>query len=816
MSVSGELTGLSQAEAENRLREYGLNQFSKPSRISFFKIAREEITEPLILLLLAVGVFYSIWGNIEDALTIFGIIITLALVEIWNEYRAKKAISALAEVAAPKTKVLRDGKITEIETETVVPGDVQILGSGTRIAADGKLLVAYNVQIDESSLTGEAAPQEKNINDEIFAGTLVVYGEGEAQAQATGKNTRFGKISEMAQEIKQPKTPLQIAMKALAKNLVWIALFFSILIPAIGLLRGQDFRQMVLTGLALSFATIPEEGPIIITLVLGMGAYQLSKRNFLVKKTRAAEVLGNATVILTDKTGTITESQMKVVSVYPSDRENDVLSRASSALTRMSLSPTDKGILRKAEESNACPDAGELVRERPFGDSRKTKSVLRRSKDVLELTMLGAPEEILNLINGDKSTVQEELNKETTRGRRVIGVAGKTVSESDKNLPWTELEKNINFVGLISLEDPPRPGVKETIGQALQAGIRTIMVTGDHPQTAAFIATNVGIASERVVTGSELDKVNDLELQEMVKVISVFARATPEHKYRLVKALQANHEIVAVTGDGVNDTLALKGANIGIAMGIKGTDAAKEAADVVLADDNYVTIARAIFEGRKFFDNLRKGFRYYLSAKTALILAFLLPVILNVPFPFAPVQIIVLELFMDLAASAAFVAEPAEKTIYRRPPRDPQKKMFNGEMVRQILVSGFSLFVAVSLSYFYALWLNLPLAEARTFAFSAWIIGHVLLAFVSRSDEEPLYSLGPFTNRIMNIWALAAIAFLFIAIEVPQVNSQLKLGSISLMHLGVIALISFVAIFWKELIKVASFRKTRPSSSGAT
>ncbi len=810
---TGQLTGLSQAEAENRLREFGLNQFSKPSRISFLKIAREEITEPLILLLLVVGIFYSIWGNIEDALTIFGIIITLALVEIWNEYRAKKAISALSEIAAPKTKVLREGKIVEIETDTVVPGDIQILSSGTRVAADSKLLVSFNVQVDESSLTGEAAPQDKSVNDEVYAETLVVYGEGEAQVLATGKNTKFGKISALAQEIKEPKTPLQLAMKVLSKNLVWIALFFSILIPVIGLLRGQDFRQMVLTGLALSFATIPEEGPIIITLILGLGAYQLSKQNFLVKKTRAAEVLGNATVILTDKTGTITESQMKVVTVYPTGQESDILAKATAALTRMSLSPTDKGILQKADELKACQDAGELVRERPFGDGQKTKSVLRRTNNGLELTLLGAPEDILSLINGDKRTIQEELNKETARGRRVIGVAGKTVSVLDKDLAFPDLEKDLSFIGLISLEDPPRKGVKETIKRAQQAGIRTIMVTGDHPQTAAFIAANVGIPSEKVLTGDELDKISDQALQETIKGVSIFARTTPEHKYRLVKALQANNEIVAVTGDGVNDTLALKGANIGIAMGIKGTDTAKEAADVVLADDNYVTIARGIFEGRKFFDNLRKGFRYYLSAKTALILAFLLPVVLNVPFPFAPVQIIVLELFMDLAASAAFVAEPAEKTIYRRPPRDPKKNLFNGQMVREILVSGFNLFAAVSLSYFYALWQNLPLAEARTFAFSAWIIGHVVLAFVSRSDDEPLYSLGPFTNKVMNIWALAAVAFLFIAVEVPVVNYQLRLASISLMQLGGIAIISFVAIFWKEIVKAASFKKAKPVAS---
>jgi Ca2+-transporting ATPase len=389
----------------------------------------------------------------------------------------------------------------------------------------------------------------------------------------------------------------------------------------------------------------------------------------------------------------------------------------------------------------------------------------------------------------------------------VIAVAEKSVRTEDANLPFSELESAFDFVGLISIDDPPRQGVRETIEATQHAGIRTIMVTGDHPLTAAYVAEKVGIPSKKVVTGEELDRLSDEELQKTVKEFSVFARTTPEHKYRLVNALHANNEVVAVTGDGVNDTLALKAADVGIAMGVKGTDAAREAADVVLTDDNFVTIGQAVFEGRKFFDNLRKGLKYYLSVKAALISIFLLPLALGVPLPFAPIQIIVLELFMDLAASAGFVSEPAEGGIYSRKPRNPKAKFPDSRMIFEIAVSAASLFAAVMVSYFYASWQNLSVVETQTFAFSAWIMGHIILAFVSRSEKEPLYALGPFSNRLMDVWAVLAFSFLLIAVTVPSLGSQLKLSTLTAAQLGLIFVFSFVAIVWREIAKLLWSKK---------
>ncbi|VVB50722.1 Copper-exporting P-type ATPase B [uncultured archaeon] len=810
--------GLSSSEAHKKLLKSGPNRIFKATEISFFGIARHEVTEPMILLLLVVGFFYSIWGKLEDAITIFIVIILLVFVEVYNEFRAKKAIASLEKIAAPKTRVLRDGKVTEIDSENVVPDDILILTSGTKVAADAKANTSIGMKFDESALTGESFPQDKEIGDEIFAGTIVLSGEGSAVVFATGKNTRLGKIATASKIIKPPKTQLQLAMKSLTGKLVFVALFFSIIIPLIGIIRGQDLKTMILTGLSLSFATIPEELPIIITMVLGLGAYTLSKNNFLVKRIKAAETLGNATVIVTDKTGTITENKMKIAGFYPADKEKEILEIALISLTEYSLSPLDYEIKNKARELkiDGAPLKLKVVRQRNFGDGRKTKAVIRENAGH-ELILSGAPEEIFGVCFNISKNIKAALSNEVENGRRVIAIAYKKLEPGEKSLDFNEIEKQMNFAGLISFEDPPRDGVKETIALSMMAGIRTIMVTGDHPQTAVFIAREVGISTtSKVLTGLELDKITDDELQNTVKEFSVFARAKPEHKYRIVKALQKNGEVVAVTGDGINDALALKGADIGIAMGIRGTDVAREAAEVVLADDNYNTIAQGIFEGRKFFDNLQKGIKYYLSVKVALVLIFLVPVLLGTPMPFAPIQIILLELFMDLAASAGFVAEAKEKNIYSRPPRNPRENIFNNQVIKDFLTKGIVLFVAVISVYFYAQSQNLNLRETQTYAFSAWIFGHIFLAYISRSDKESVFSLGIFANKVINIWAIAAVSFLILGIYIPFLNDRFNLVVINFIQLILIALVMLFIIGLLEIKKIFSpVSLSRTSSDNA-
>jgi Ca2+-transporting ATPase len=426
------------------------------------------------------------------------------------------------------------------------------------------------------------------------------------------------------------------------------------------------------------------------------------------------------------------------------------------------------------------------------------------------LYISGAPEEVFAACQDVPAQAGAELQQQTQNGRRVIAVATRPITQEQSQQPFDQLEQGMNFGGLIVFEDSPRQGVKETIATLAQAGIRTLMVTGDHPATAGYIANLVGMNTAHVVTGEEIDKLSDLALQETVQSATVFARSTPEHKYRIVKALQARHEVVAVTGDGINDVLALKGADIGIAMGIKGTDVAKEAAAAVLADDNFNTIATGILEGRSFFDNLSKGMKYYLAIKLALVLIFLLPVIVGVPMPFAPVQIILLELFMDLAASAGFTAEPKEKNIATRKPRDPTEPVFSPRAIADIVIKAVVLFIAVTGVYLYMLSHTNSLMEAQTFAFAAWIMGHIVLAYISRSDRNLVLTTGIFSNRVITLWALLAVAVLLVGVYVPSVSSLLKLATVSLSSLLAVFAVVILILLLLELRKLVL---ARPSSN---
>lgn len=794
--------GLTIAEATARLAQVGPNRLFTPGAVRFWAIAAEEIREPMILLLLGVGVLYSLWGGLGDAITIFVVILLLVMAEVFNEFRAKRAIGALERLSAPTARVRRAGQVITTDTETIVPGDLLILAPGARVAADAMLTDTINFSVDESALTGESLPAEKSVGDVVYAGTVVVAGEGEGEATVTGSATRLGQLAAQLGAVKPPKTPLQLAMKSLAKKLVWVAVSFSVIIPLIGIARGGDVKQMILTGLSLAFATIPEELPIIITMVLGLGSYRLSRQNFLVKRLRAAETLGDATVILTDKTGTLTESRMQVASVCPPEQERAVLEAALGTVSPDVPEPLELAVSERANTLGIAETDGKIVRLRHPGAGRRSKAVLWQHQDgSLRLHLTGAPEEIFDRCREVPATLREQLAEETAQGRRVIAAATRRIGAQSASVPLEELEHDLDLAGLVALADPPRAGVHATLAQVAGAGIRTLMVTGDHPATATAIARAVGIAADRILTGDELDHLDDAKLAQAVQEVSVFARATPQHKYRLVQALQKNGEVVAVTGDGVNDALALKAADVGIAMGIKGTDVAKEAAQAVLADDNYATLTRGVFEGRHFFDNLRKGVNYYLAVKVGLIAIFLLPVLVGLPLPFSPIQIIVLELFMDLAASTGFVAEPAEVDITRRQPRRARGALIDGAALRTILFKGGLLFGAVMAAYVWANWRGLSPAQVQACAFAAWMIGHVALAFISRSDRNSVFRHGLFSNRVMNLWAVAAVAFLLLTIYLPPLRDALHFASVAPTDLIVSTALALLLIAPAELRK---------------
>ncbi|MGD6934840.1 MAG: cation-translocating P-type ATPase [Candidatus Bathyarchaeia archaeon] len=846
--------GLTDQEAAKRLNEYGKNSLVEEHQIRFLEIFKEEVTEPMILLLLAIGVLYSVLGFVTgdgfiDAITIIVIIVLLVLAEVYNEYRAKRSISALRQLAPPTAHVLRNGQTVTVQTADLVPGDILILKVGQRVPADARLLEAYGLEVDESSLTGESFPVSKDaaavlsidtrVTDQtnmVFTGTVVTRGRARALISATGVKTELGRVAGITKAEKEPKTALQLSMKQLSKTLVWVALFFSILIPLLSYLRGlqPNPAEAVLYGLSLAFVVIPEELPIIITMVLGVGSYALSRKGAIVKRLRAAETLGNVTVIATDKTGTITENRMRIDHLYFDGKisgtgafhENEKAALRTALLASDGIKPDStslgnpmaQAVLERLKQDGidaATVAKGWILKdEYSFDVKRKLASYIYQYGNSTIALSSGAPEYLLVnsakiLLRGEETLLTETLRAEVTHAMTRMAHAGERLLafgyrriHADQADSKTEFERDFVFVGIIGFIDPPRKEVQGAIRTCQQAGIKVMMITGDHPETAKAIASQVGIQSSNVLTGAQIAQMSDENLKEALKRTYVFARVTPEDKLRLVKLLRENGEIVAVTGDGINDAPALKEAHIGVAMGVRGTDVAKEAASMILTDDNFATIETAVDQGRKLYSNLRKGVRYYLACKVALVSIFLVPVMLGIPLPFAPIQIIVLELFMDLAASATFVAEPTEKGSMKKPPTEKEDKFMNQSMTRGIFMGAVSLFAAVTATYLFTWFMTQNLPYAQTVAFATWMFGHIFLAFNFRSEQTPLIKQGVLSNKVMLLWAVLAVVVLLVGTNLVFVQQALQITSLSLNDWALVIVISFVATFWMEIRKL--------------
>ena len=843
-------TGLTDQEVAQRLGKYGVNRLVEEKEIRFLGIFKEEVTEPMILLLIAVGVLYSIWGNLTDSLTIIAIISVLVIVEVWNEYRAKRSIAALKKLASPTTMVLRNGQPQEVQTALLVPGDILLLKTGQRVPADARLLDSLGLEVDESSLSGESFPVAKDANvvlpkearipeqkNMVFAGTVVARGRAKALITATGINTELGRVAGIAKAAREPKTPLQLSMKQLSKSLVWIALFFSILVPILGFLRGLPLAQMILTGLSLAFAVIPEELPIIITMVLGVGAYSLSRKNALVKRLRAAETLGSVTVIATDKTGTITENKMKISSLYFDGRvvqsqffkenEKEVLKTAllsSDAIRDLTdgnvlSNPMAQAILENVRGNGV--DIQELLKdwvlkdELSFDNKRKLASYLYQHGDSLVALSSGAPENLLanstklflkseeiELTDATRKEVADAISEMAQAGERLLAFGYQRIPQASK-LEKENLERNLVFVGIVGFIDPPRAEVAGAIRTCREAGIKVIMVTGDHPETARAVAAQVGINSAKVLTGNEISKMSDEEVKKALKETFVFARVTPEDKLRLVRLLRENGEIVAVTGDGINDAPALKEAHIGVAMGIRGTDVAKETADMVLTDDNFATIETAVKEGTEAFRQFEKG-------------RSLLPVLQGCPrsqFSTPNCSRRSSSLLTHPNNSAGTLYGPSRLCHFccrtrrerhndetaHRPKREIHEQNHAKKPIHRRskpLRRGFN---------------KLPLhvvskpktsRQAQTMAFATWMLGHIFLALNFRSEKEPLVKLGLFSNKIMILWALVVVATLLLGTSLPFVHNSLKITNLSLSDWALVVGVSFLATFWMELKKI--------------
>lgn len=850
--------GLTSQEAAQRLQQHGPNEISSGKKEEWREEIFESLGEPLVLLLLAVAVLYGVLGELADAITILFVILAVASVEMINESRAKKAIGSLRALSAPHANAIRDSQVAVVPAASLAPGDVVLLQPGDRVPADLRLTEAAALRADESSLTGESVsvvksaeavvPLDAALGDRhnlVFSGTVITAGKGRGVVVGTGRSTELGRIASLAESAREPRTPLQVQMRKLAGVLLWVAVAFSILVPVLGFfVAGRPWREMLLTGLTVAFATIPEELPILITIVLGIGAYRLARQHAIIKRLRAAETLGSVSVVGTDKTGTLTENRMRVAEVFADGASHGLEGSAMPAAALQTLEigalandaqivdsqgsgklagdPTEVALLAAAgfDAVTRWRAQSPVLEEYPFDDTRKRMSVVYVRDNQRRTAVKGAPELVLAVCatawsNGSPVPLDDVLRQQLQavadgmagRGLRVLAFARRALSP-EESLGLENVEKGLEWVGLAGLEDPPRAEAAATVAELQDAGVRVLMLTGDHPATAQAIAQRVGIPASPVVVGRELDNLSDSQIQDKAGGASVFARITPEHKLRVVRALQNGGEVVAVTGDGVNDAPALREASIGVAMGRAGTDVAREAADLVLADDNLATVAAAVRAGRLLYENLHKAVRYYLAAKVGLILAALVAVLAGLPVPFSPVQIIVLELFMDLGASVTFTAERPEGDLMRRRPRSSQARFVNRPMLLGIFGGGIALGAAVFLAFAWAVGQGMELPAAQTVAFATWMVGHLVLAAHMRAERQSIFRSGTFANRPFLVWSAAALGLLALGLSVPFLMERLHLAPLTGAAWAVALAAAVILPSWLELTKWIGRGKT--------
>ncbi|MEK6465992.1 cation-transporting P-type ATPase [Pseudonocardia alni] len=819
------LRGLTGAEAAARRGRHGPNRWVVPRRVTFLRVLADEVTEPMMLLLAAIAVLYGVWGRLDDTVAVVVIIAAVVGVEVFAEFRAKSVIASLGELTAPTTPVVRDGSTVSVGVDDIVPGDLVPLAAGSRVPADLRLVETWGLRVDESTLTGEpvAAPKDaaRVLSGDtalaeranlVFAGTTVVAGWARGVVVATGTATELGTLTGLVAAARPPRTALQQAMRELAGSLATLAIAFSVLVPLVGVLTGRPWREMVLTGLTLAFATVPEELPIIVSLVLGLGAYRLSRRRGLVRRLRAAEALGLVTVLATDKTGTLTRNRMTVAQVEPAPGvDDDTLLGLGAACTETapepdggwSGDPTDVAFLVAARD-RGLPTPAEPVARFPFDPGRETMTVVlpAGASGTATVVTTGSPESVLARCAAPSPETAGRVAALAARGLRVIAVASRPASQ----VPATvgDAERDLVLAGVVALSDPPRPGAAEAVAAARRAGVRVVMVTGDHPACARAVAAEVGIDPDPVLTGRDLDGLDDATLAAAVASTPVFARVSPAHKLRLVTALQAGGEVVAVTGDGVNDAPALARADVGVAMGSSGTDVAREAAGLVLADDDVSTLTRALHEGRTLHGNLRKGVAYYLACKAGLVATVAAGVLTGMAVPFTPIQIVVLEMFMDIAGSATFAAEPAERDAMTRPPRDPGARFLDRALLGDLAAGAAALFAAVGGLYL--------VTASQTVAFVGWLSGHLALAWVMRTERTPVLRAGLFANRFLPWWTVVTAVAVWVVTTVPVLRETLRLTPLTGPQWTAAALVPVAAVAVLELRKAGRRAATgRPS-----
>ncbi|MGE5672773.1 MAG: cation-translocating P-type ATPase, partial [Mycobacterium leprae] len=722
------LVGLTEAEAAERLKTHGYNELPSAKPRTILAIALEVIKEPMFLLLLACGAIYLVVGDLEEALILLSFVFLIMGITFFQERKTERALEALRDLSSPRALVIREGREHRIAGREVVPGDLVVLSEGDRVPADGLLLSVLNLSVDESLLTGESVAVRKVAAEDeqetlcrpggddlpaVYSGTLVVRGQGVARISATGAQTEIGKIGRSLKSVEPESTPLQREVGRLVKNFALIGLALCLVVGLTYALTRSDWLHGILAGLTLAMAMVPEEFPVVLTIFLALGAWRISRRQVLTRRVPAVETLGSATVLCVDKTGTLTQNHMSIRQFCVSGQFHELADGTHEPLPELYHEVAEFGILASQRDPYdpmeiAFKEVGQqhlsgtehlhanwsLVHEYPLSRELLALSHVWRSPDGDDyvIAVKGAPEAV-----GDLCHLSPEANRAMThevsvmaeRGLRVLGVAKATFQEGA--LPDGPHDFDFEFVGLAGLADPVRPAVPGAVAECHKAGIRVVMITGDYPATARAIARQIGLLPlENVVTGPELDEMSDAELADRVRSCSIFARVVPEQKLRLVNAFKANGEVTAMTGDGVNDAPALKSAHIGIAMGGRGTDVAREAASLVLLDDDFSSIVAAVRLGRRIFDNLRKAMAYILAVHVPIAGMSLIPVLFKWPLALLPVHVVFLEMIIDPACTVVFEGEREEADVMDRAPRNPAEPMFGARLISVSLLQGIS------------------------------------------------------------------------------------------------------------------------------
>ena len=801
--------GISAGSIESRREQYGFNELpqKKKSLLKLFFHQFHDIMVWILMAALAISIAMPFFehdhvslGSFVDGYVIFAILILNALLGFFQEFKAEQAIAMLQKLTSPETRVRRDRQEMMIPSRDLLPGDVVILEAGDRISADGRLIMSSNLRVNESSLTGESLAVDKkldpveegtNLADRhcmVFSGTVVTKGNAECVVTATGVDTEIGKIAKLVSETKIPETPLQKRMKKLGQLLGLVVLVLCFLVLGIGLLQGKELFHMLLIAVSLAVSAVPEGLPAVITVSFAMGVRRMVSKNALVRRLDSLETLGSVTVICSDKTGTITQNKMHVVDKWipgESDEEEKLLIQIGASCNTAQLpdlgDPTEIGLLEDAKNQNIERLTTDEI-EVPFNSEDKYMQTRHCKTSYIK----GAPEKIVELCGFvNEEEIMKQNDAFAVKGLRVLGCG---VQEGD----------SFRFIGLIAMEDPPRPTAKASIAQAKKAGIRTMMITGDNIKTASAIAEQVGIEGD-AMCGVDLDAVTDDELQQIVKTTSVYARVSPDHKLRILKALQNQDEIVAMSGDGVNDAPALKGAHVGVAMGKVGTEVAREASSIVLADDQYSTIVAAIAEGRRIYDNIKKFVILLLRANFDELLFIMTTLFLGLPLPYLPIHILWINLMTDGLPALALGMEPAEPDIMERAPRPHHEHLLHGEWIRLIIAALIG--YAVTLIYYTnALRDGVPLELARTGTLIVAIIFELLMAYSVRS-WKPLLKIGIFTNKWMVGATIIPLIITLVFLMTP-LGALLHLQAVTLAMWGPILLYASVGVIVLEILKL--------------